>query len=102
MPVLTGISVTVIAGDIATRQEKSSGRCIPAISGPFELFNASRLFSGLRPDAPRKFISLIASGSTLSQPFGCTGNKHPGCQRKRLVFPEEWRFSFTGSLFARS
>jgi len=59
MPALTGISVNVNAEDIATCQEKSSGRCIPAIS---EIFDTGRLFSGLRPDASQRKIPVFLEG----------------------------------------
>jgi hypothetical protein len=60
------VAVTVIAGVIATRHQKSYGWCIAVTFGLFVLFDIGRLFSLPIPEEAHALIFLVACGSMLS------------------------------------
>jgi hypothetical protein len=63
--VILEVAVTVIAGMIATRYEKTYGWCIAATFGLFVLFDIGRLFSLPIPESAHALIFLVACGSML-------------------------------------
>lgn len=63
--VLLEVAVTVIAGIIATRYQKSYGWCIAATFGLFVLFDIGRLFSLPISEEAHALIFLVACGSML-------------------------------------
>jgi len=64
--VLLEVAVTVIAGIIATRYQKSYGWCIAATFGLFVLFDIGRLVMLPVSDAAHALVFLVACGSMLA------------------------------------
>ena len=63
--VILEVAVTMIAGVIATRYEKTYGWCIAATFGLFVLFDIGRLFSLPISEEAHALIFLVACGSML-------------------------------------